>query len=54
MEDLLKAMKEAIIDGEADEAADLDQKAIDEKISPLDALANGQGQGKGKPKREPI
>ena len=45
MEKILKAMKEAIIDGDADEAADLAKKAIEEGINPLDALENGYGKG---------
>lgn len=45
MEEILNAMKEAIIDGDADEAADLAKKAIEEGINPLDALENGYGKG---------
>jgi len=40
-EELLKAMAQSIIDGEADVAADLAKQAIDAGMNPLDAITNG-------------
>jgi len=40
-EELFKQMAQSIIDGEEDLAAELAQKALDEGIDPLEAIANG-------------
>lgn len=40
-EDLLKAMAQSIIDGEAEVAADLAKQALDAGINPLDAITKG-------------
>ncbi len=40
-EELFKQMAQSIIDGEEDLAAELAQKALDEGVDPLEAIANG-------------
>ena len=40
-EELLKAMAQSIIDGEAEVAADLAKQAIDVRMNPLDAITKG-------------
>jgi trimethylamine corrinoid protein len=45
MAELLQQMKDAIIDGDSDKAAALAQTALDQNMSPLQALEKGFSQG---------
>ena len=45
MAELLQQMKEAIIDGDSEKAAALAQNALDQDMSPLEALEKGFSQG---------
>jgi len=45
MAELLEQMKEAIIDGDTEKAAVLAQTALDQGMSPLEALEKGFSQG---------
>ena len=47
MAEILQQMQKAIIDGDADEAAQLARKALEQDINPLTALEEGYGKGMG-------